>query len=166
MALKDKEKLFCEYYVRFMCRGTKAAIATGYSPDSARYRSRDLLKKKEVQEYIAELQEEWRQRVGVTTERVLKELTTIAFSNMRDFATWNQSGADIIPAENLSRSKCAAIKKVRHHFDEGGGETVVELHDKSAALEKLCKHLGLFNDKSEVEHKGQINVTVKRLTGK
>ena len=52
--MNEKQKRFCEEYL-IDCNATQAAIRAGYSEKTAGSQAFDLLKKPEIQNYIAEL---------------------------------------------------------------------------------------------------------------
>ncbi len=88
--------------------------------------------------------------------RVVRELERLAFSDARSVQQWtrepvmdaegNVSGyRDVLiatPSHKLKAGEAAAIKGVRTK----GGVVQVEMHDKLAALDKLGRMLGLFQD--------------------
>jgi hypothetical protein len=89
----------------------------------------------------------------VDAEKVIAEIATIAFADIRDVATWTESGVLFVPSGELEDHEAKAIASVksrrRVHRDKEGGETEVtelevKLHPKLDALEKLSKHLGLY----------------------
>ncbi|MCH7558895.1 MAG: terminase small subunit [Planctomycetes bacterium] len=77
--LTQNQKSFCE---EFMVdnNATQAAIRAGYSKRSAYSTGHDNLKNIEIQKYISELKEARSLRTQVTADRVLKEITKIAFA--------------------------------------------------------------------------------------
>ncbi len=80
MALTPKHKLFCEIYVGGGSQNaSKAAIEAGYSAKgkSATVTSTRIMKRLDVQEYIAKLQEEAAERNNVTVDDITKELDKI-----------------------------------------------------------------------------------------
>jgi len=106
-----------------------------------------------VQEYLEERRAEIRERTNVDAEKVIAEIATIAFADIRDVATWTESGVLFVPSGELEDHEAKAIASVksrrRVHRDKEGGETEVtelevKLHPKLDALEKLSKHLGLY----------------------
>lgn len=92
--------------------------------------------------------------MGATKEDVLKELTSIAFSNVVDFLSWDelhytkddkgnliiQGGLELKPSRDLLRSQTAAISKIKQ-TEKGCIEFT--LWNKMDALKELAKHLGI-----------------------
>ena len=89
-------------------------------------------------------------RTGVNQDRIVLELAKIAFVN----------AADVIDSEDATIKKgattddTAAIQSVKVKViptKEGEGvEREIRLNDKLKALELLGKHLGMWNDKMDV----------------
>jgi hypothetical protein len=89
-------------------------------------------------------------------DRVIEELTRIAFADVRDVVSWKREPVlspdgevlDIVErisvtaSDKLSMDAAAAIKGVFHK----SGQIRVEMHDKQSALLALAKHLNLFDD--------------------
>lgn len=152
--MTERRKRFCELYDIYD-NGAKAAFEAGFATDqnSARFAARKLLRDPAIQDYLTELREDWYNRVGVTKERILSELALIGFSDVADFAHWNQGGVDFKDASQVDENKRRAIKEMKYQFSDGAGHVSIKLHDKIQALEKMGRHLGLFADR--VEHTGK-----------
>ena len=103
---------------------------------------------------ITELRESIRvlaqDKFKIHAESVLKELVSIGFSNMGDFASWSDDGVTLINSEMLTPDKMAAVSEISQTVTKDGGSVKFKLHDKLGALEKLGKYLGLFVDRSEI----------------
>jgi len=99
-------------------------------------------------------------KVGVTAERVLRELSLIGFSNMLDYIQPRDDGLVYLDMSALNRDQAAAIQEVtvdQYQEETGNGEgkrTVnkvkFKLADKRAALVDMGKHLGMFKEKVEM----------------
>jgi len=94
---------------------------------------------------IEYLQMEAAKLAGVALGRVLMEMARVAYANMDDFVSIDNSGyphLDLTGIKSLSeedrRSRMAAVKSVS--YTEHGPK--FELHDKCGALRDLKKHLG------------------------
>jgi hypothetical protein len=88
--------------------------------------------------------------------RIISQLEHIAFSDIRDAIQWrrvpiiNDDGdvtgfenvMTFTPSDKLTKAQSAGLKKI----GSKGGELNVEWHDPIAALEKLAKIEGLFQD--------------------
>jgi phage terminase small subunit len=105
----------------------------------------------------------------VTVERIVTELARIAFSDIRKAVKWGTVG----DGESILQASYVALKS----SDEIDGDTAraiaevsqtqtglkIKLHDKISALDKLGKHLGLFE--SDDAAKGNITVQILNLIG-
>jgi phage terminase small subunit len=141
-----------EYLVDF--NGARAAIAAGYAEKSARVTASRLLTKANIQALIEKLQAERTKKLDITAERILSELSKMAFSNMLDYVGVKDGDA-YIDLSKLTRDQAAAIQEITvDEYMEGRGEgarnikrTRFKLADKRGSLELLGKHVRLFTDK-------------------
>ena len=154
-------QLFAREYVIDL-NGTKAAIAAGYSEKTAEAAASRLLRNVKVQALIDKLTAERAKRLDITADRVLEELSRMAFANMLDYMGVQQNGSAFVDLSKLTREQAAAIQEITvDEYTEGRGEearqvkrTRFKLADKRGSLELLGKHLKIFTDK--VEHSGQV----------
>lgn len=79
MKLTEKQKRFCEEYIADL-NATKAARRAGYSERTAYSQGQRLLKKVEIQKYIAELRCEQSEKSSITAEKIVAELASMAFT--------------------------------------------------------------------------------------
>jgi phage terminase small subunit len=101
----------------------------------------------------------------VSLERVLRELATIAFSNITKALTWGPNvqvreekdeggqrakvvtgAVSLVPRDKLDENTAAAIAAVSQ---SSTGALSVRMHDKLAALIALGKHLGMFDQRTQ-----------------
>ena len=94
------------------------------------------------------------ERAEVSLERVLRELKTIAFSNISKAVTWScEEGEDgqrvkvlPVPSDKLDEDTAAAISAV----SQGSTGTLrIRMHNKLPALVALGKHLGMFVERTQ-----------------
>lgn len=138
-ALTAKQARFVEEYLIDLS-ATQAAVRAGYSARTAASIGNENLRKPEISVAIAEAQKARSVRTGITADRVLQELSRVAFSDIREVLSWGPDWVKIKPSEGLSEDAAAAILRVtqtRH------GTIRVKLHSKLTALEILARHLGL-----------------------
>lgn len=153
--LTDKQKLFCKEYLVDL-NATQAAIRAGYSADSASVIGSETLGKPYIQEEVQRLMEKRSKRTEITADRVLKELARIGFSDPRRVMKWNGETMIVEDSEQLSEDDAACVSEVCSTTTKDGGSIKLKMHDKIAALDKLGKHLKLFTDVSDVNHKYNI----------
>jgi len=102
-----------------------------------------------VQQAIAERMAERSRRTGVNQDRVVLELAKIAFVKLTDIVTSEGKIKETATDDDLS---CIESIKYKHSDTDTGYSTEreVKLSSKLKALELLGKHLGMWNDKIDV----------------
>jgi len=171
MALTDKQKRFCEEYVVDL-NATQAAIRAGYSEKGAKVRGADLLTNVNVKSRIAELQKAISDKLDFEAIDVVREVARLAFSDVTSFLE-NPANEDkqeddednednfthglaLKKLEDLTPDQTRCIAEIRP--TQWG--IVYKLHSKTDALEKLMKHLGLY-DKDNTQKKQDIVIEIK-----
>lgn len=149
-AINDKQLQFCkEYLVDF--NATKAAIRAGYSDKSAYSQAHDLLNKPEIQANIRAIVKSFTGPEDMI-RKIICELQTIAFGDMRDIAEWD-GDTSVLKASKVLGEKAKLISELNtstRHDKEGRTTNIkVKLHDKMKALEMLGRYLNIFNDKKD-----------------
>lgn len=160
--LTEKQKRFCELYMVDL-NATQAAIGAGYSKKTARDIGCENLAKPNIADYLQELRLKQQKRTEITADRVLEEIANIAFTNLEDFMSVDDDQCAIINPDDRPEKSKSALKKVkvtRLIVGSGDNEKEVEkveleTHDKIAALDKLCRHLGIY----EKDNRRQVEVT-------
>ena len=152
MAKKDnltvKQRMFVEEYLIDL-NATQAAIRAGYSAKTADQQGSRMLANVKVQQAIAERMAERSKRTGVNQDRVVLELSKIAFLKMTDVVDRNGAIKKDASEDDLA---CIESIKYKESDNEYGGsvEREVKVASKLKALELLGKHLGMWNDKLDV----------------
>lgn len=146
--LREKQQLFVDEYLIDL-NGTQAAIRAGYSAKTANEQASRMLANVSIQQAISEKMAERSKRTGVNQDRVVQELAKIAFLKMTDVVDHNGKIRD-----NASEDDLSCIESIRYkHSDTDTGsstEREVKTASKLKALELLGKHLGMWNDKLDV----------------
>ena len=146
--LTDRQQQFVDEYLIDL-NATQAAIRAGYSVKTANEQGSQNLAKLSIQQAIAERMAERSRRTGVNQDRVVLELAKIAFVKMTDIV---DSEGNI--KENAAEDDLACIESVKYkHSDTDTGyseEREVKIASKLKALELLGKHLGMWNDKVDL----------------
>lgn len=147
--MTDKQKRFVEEYLIDL-NATQAAIRAGYKPDNADKVGTELLGKTRVSEAIAKAMADRSKRTGVNADRIITELAKIAFANAGDII----DPVDGCIKENAAPEDLAAIQSIKVKTTDGARmssmEREVKLSEKTKALELLGKHIGMWNDKIDV----------------
>lgn len=161
MALTAKQKKFVSEYLIDL-NATQAAIRAGYSAKNADKIGPELLGKTRVAEAIQQAMGRREKRTEITQDMVLQELAKIGFSDMKAFASWGPRGVTLIESEQLTPDQAACVSEVSQTWSESGGSIKFKLHDKVSALEKIGRHLGMFDNKQE-RNKGDPNAQITAL---
>lgn len=148
--LTPKQKRFVEEYVVDL-NGTQAAIRAGFNAQTANVRGSQLLALDHVRAAIDEAIRERSIRAGITADRVLEELSRIAFSDVGNYVEYGPDGVRIKDSADVDTRALSEVSEVE---TKAGKNTKFKLYDKVAALDKLGRHLGLFNERVEVSGKG------------
>lgn len=146
--LSEQRQRFVDEYLIDL-NGTQAAIRAGYSVKTAQEQASRLLSNVMVQEAISKKMAERSKRTGVNQDRVVLELAKIAFVRMTDVVDSNGRIRGDASDDDLS---CIESIKYKESDNEFGGsvEREVKIASKMKALELLGKHLGMWNDKLDV----------------
>jgi phage terminase small subunit len=146
MALTPKRQRFAQEYVVDL-NATQAAIRAGFAASGAAVEGARLLRNPKVGAEISRLQAQRNERTQISADRVLAELARIAFSDMRRFVKWGANGIELVESEALNDDDARCVAEVSRSAD--GGSVKFKLHDKTAALERIGRHLGMFTEKME-----------------
>lgn len=155
--LTEKQQRFVEEYLIDL-NATQAAIRAGYSVKTANEQGSQNLAKLSIQQAIAEQMAERSKRTGINQDRVVLELAKIALVKMTDIVD-NQGRIK----SDASPDDLACIESVKYKESESDtGSSVereVKIASKLKALELLGKHLGMWNDKLDVNITQPIVIT-------
>lgn len=165
--LIPKQQRFCQEYVVDL-NGTQAAIRAGYSPQSANEQASRMLAKANIKREVKRLQAAMTKKIGLTAEMVLNELRTLGFQNIQDFIDEGNQITDISKVAKKKAAAVSGIKTNKRTFTIGEQEIVetnteIKMHSKTAALDMLSKHLGLFDADNNQRRE---NVVIRITNGK
>jgi phage terminase small subunit len=158
--MNEKQKRFVAEYLIDL-NATQAAIRAGYAKTTAYSQGQRLLKHVEVAADIQKSQNKRSERTEITADRVLKEIGGIAFANAGDFFDWGADGVTLRDKGKLTRAQQAVVAEASETRTEHGGTIRLKLHDKIAALDKLCRHLGIY-DQGDPERPQDIAGKIRR----
>lgn len=115
-------------------------------PSDLDQRSRDMLMRPMVRAAIADRVRELSEVMEVSAYRSVKELKSLAYSNMADFIETGQDGkAYLVDFSKLTREQMAAVASIEIEENPRlGRRTKFKLHDKKGSLELLMKYQGLI----------------------
>lgn len=150
--LTPKQEGFCTAYIETGNASEAYRLhydASAMNANTIGRAAHELLKNPKVAERIEELRAEHKERHKATIDKIVKELSIIAFADPGDYFDWNKDGVTVKDKASLTPEQRRAISAVEQTVTEAGGTIRIKLSDRQAALEKLGKHLGMFKDVHE-----------------
>ena len=141
MALTIKQENFCNYYVE--SGNASDAYRRAYSCDKMKdeavvVEASKLKDSPNVSLRIDELKANLQSKSDITKERILNELSSIVFADIRDYVVFENEELKFKPFSELTDSQAKAIESIKQTRD--GFE--LKLHGKNWSMEKVCKMLG------------------------
>ena len=129
------------------CNASAAARRAGYSNATAYSAGQRLLKNVEVAAAIEEARRKRSEQTGITAKRVLEEIAKIAFLDPRRLFDENGLPRPVGELDGDTAAAVAGLEVSVTHNDDGSVTRIakIKLADKLAALEKLGRHLGIFD---------------------
>lgn len=146
-----KQQRFCDEYLIDL-NATQAAIRAGYSVASAKEIASENLTKPNIQKEIAKAMAERSKRTGISQDRVVQELAKLAFVNISDVVDLSTG----LIKKTATAEDLACIQSIKIKPTEYGEEREIKFYDKKGSLESLGKHLGMYDNKLNVN----VNVPV------
>ncbi len=148
LPLKLKQALFVdEYMIDF--NATRAAIRAGYSAESATVIGSENLRKPYIKAALDARIADRIRRTEITQDKVIKEIARIGFFDAGKLFNQDGSLKNINDVDEDTRACISGIEIVKNKSDQ---ILKYKITDKNAALEKLCKHLGMYaSEKKEIE---------------
>lgn len=157
-----------ERFAQELAKGKSASAAyveAGYEGD--RKNAARLATNDDVCDRVEELLLAGAKRAEVTVERVMREYARVGFADIRRVVRWDalssatgeedEDGVPVlrtmnevalIPSDEIDRDTALAIAEISQTKDG----LKVKLHNKLGALDSMARHLGMFVDRSEVNH--------------
>ena len=146
--LTAKQQAFVDEYLIDL-NATQAAIRAGYSAKTADQQGSRMLANVKVQQAVSQAMAERSKRTGINQDRVILELARIGFVKMTDVV--DEEGQIRSDATDDDLACIESIKYKSSDTDSGSSvEREVKIGSKLKALELLGKHLGMWNDKLDV----------------
>lgn len=149
--LTPKQATFVDEYLKDL-NSTQAAIRAGYSARNAGKIGPELLGKTRIAAAIAERMGEREKRTEITQDRVLLEIARLALFDPRKLFNADGSPKSIQELDDDTAAAIAGLDVVATgNAEMGVGQVMkIKIADKNSALEKLARHLGMYNDKLDV----------------
>lgn len=157
--LTRKQAAFIREYLIDL-NAAEAARRAGYSPKTADRTGHENLKKPEIATAIAEAQAERATRTEVTADRVVEELSKVAFVNLLDCFRLSTDGEPAIALVGSTPDQAAALTEIQvDDYVEGRGDDArdvrrvrIKVAEMLRALETLGQHLGMCTGRDEAKH--------------
>lgn len=154
--LTQKQKMFVREYLIDL-NATQAAIRAGYSAKTAGWIGPQLLGKTHIADAIQQCMTKRADRLDIDADNVLQEIAKLAFSDVRN--VFDEHGA-LIPVHKMEPKVSAAVSSIKFTTKTIPGAEAAEVEhvaeikfwDKGASLERLGKHLKLFNEVGSKEN--------------
>lgn len=143
--ITDKQKRFCLEYLKDF-NATQAAIRAGFSPNSARTQSADLLAKPNIQAFIAQINQRVEKKAIMDIQEIQERLTAMARGESIEETV-------VVEGQGDGYSKARTFTKK------------VSAKEQAKALELLGKANGLFVDKIQAEVNDGLAVAKAYLEG-
>lgn len=154
----QKRTLFVEAFITNGENITQAAIDAGFSAKTAYQAGSRLLKDVRVLEEINKRRAAIVADLELNTERLVKEISRIAFSDPRNIM--HPDGKIKMPHE-LDADTAAAISSFEVTFD---GSIKYKFWDKNSAQERASKVIGLF-EKDNKQKSDPLTALIESLSG-
>lgn len=139
--LSIRQSVFLEQYL-LSGNATQAALKAGYSRKTARSQAQRLLTNVYIQTAIKNFQNKVEEKTAVTLERVVLELTKVAFSDIGDVLEVEGDEIRVKNLSELSPNVRHAISEITETDSKYGRRRSIKLHSKLSAIDQLMKHLG------------------------
>lgn len=156
--LTEKQKKFAEEYLLDF-NGARAAREAGYSEKTADRIAYENLRKPEIIEYLNKLQEKKKEKFEIDEEKVMNELSAIAFSRITDYVQISkilslrgtaETVVTFTATSQLNDLQIAAISEIQQ---SDKGAIKIKLENKIEALRLIGKQIGMFKDKVDIDGK-------------
>lgn len=166
--LTGMQEKFCQLYTTHW-NATRAAKEAGYSEKNAGVLGYQTLQIPLVKDRISELTEHTLKELGVSRERVLKEVCALAFVKMSDVAQIIDGEVHLLDFDEMTDEAAAALKSISYTKSSSSSAEGYSssrsisfgLHDKRGSLEFLGKHLQILTENHK--HSGRVTMTLEDL---
>jgi phage terminase small subunit len=155
MSLTPKQERFVEEYLIDM-NATQAAIRAGYSKATAEAQGSRLLSNVKIAAAVSAAKAERSARTNITQDMILFELAKVGFSDLRKILTkdgriqsphdWDDSTAGAISSMEVVSRSAGTDEDGNREFEY---VSKIKTWDKLTALDKLGKHLGMFQNEGQ-----------------
>jgi phage terminase small subunit len=154
------EQLFISEYLRDFDQ-FNAALRAGYKNGSQAY---EVMKRPRVQDAIQNAFNARLEANRITSERVLKEVALLAFSDLTEFFEDFGKGRSlqIRPKEALSEEQRRMMSSISESVSGSTRTLKFKVHDKMRALHLLCDNLGLLGGAGSAEDPNDVVRSIRQ----
>lgn len=151
---KHRRKVFAEAYLTNGGNASEAARAAGYSHKTSHAAGSRLLKDVDVLTIIKQRRKVVIEKIELTTERTLREIARVAYSDPRKLFNADGTLKQIHELDDDAAATIASVdmEEIKEQGIVIGMTRKVKQWDKNAALEKAMKHLGLYEKDNEQQN--------------
>ena len=143
--LNERQKMFA---MGFLCgmTATRAYQRAGYRATgaSARANASRLLTNANIARFLEEQRKKNVNKLEITQEKVLGELASFAFANIKDFVTMTPEGLFLKDLNKLETGLIGAIQHLNMDKNDSRKVVSIRLRNKLGALKLIGIHLGVF----------------------
>lgn len=161
--LAPKQQRFVDEYLIDL-NATEAYKRAGYKAKNANVagvEAHKLLKNPKIAEAIAAAQQARQERTHITQDRVLLELSRIAFFDPRKLLDASGNPRSLMDLDDDTAAAVAGLDLLEEYRGEGKDRVFVgyvkkfKIADKNTALTNAMRHFGMLQDKVDLTSKGQ-----------
>ncbi len=147
-ALSPRHERFVLEYLKD-ANATRAYIRAGYSPRGAQPSASKLLRDPRIAAAVSAGRQRVVETLEVSVERLAQEYAKIAFANVADYVSTDESGGLRVDLDKASEAQRAGILELRisNHRNPEQRQVTLKL-GKLQALAALTKNVGLLGKKS------------------
>lgn len=155
MAKRDKLTALQQAFLRefLLCRKPAEAMRrAGYKSKNPDVDASELLKHPIIKAAVEAHEKELQTKFEISKEKIIEELSAIAFGHVGKVATWGDDYMGAIPKDQMSEQDMKFIDSVEK-ISIGEAVTKVSVktlsHQKIKALELLGKHIGMWKEQKD-----------------
>lgn len=137
-----------ELFAQEIAKGTpadKAYVKAGYKYD--RKNASRLTANDHIRTRVDEILTRVAVRTEATIAKTLEEMARLAFADVGQAVSWDGEKVTLKSSDDLPPEVRAAISEVKQTKDG----VAIKFHSKTAALDMLGKHFGLFKERLEID---------------
>jgi len=164
--LSDREDVFVHEYIKDFNR-TQAAIRAGYTTQTARHNSDEIMARPAVRKAVDRLLNERKERLKVDSDRIVQEIASVAWSDINSFLAvepyevhdFERRIVDgkVQKVEVTRIEERIRLRSAWHTIDsrpiqsikDGKDGLSFKMHDKMKALELLARIFKLVGDEKD-----------------